>query len=121
MARSVGHFLVIAVFFIFVTSDASADEGLERRVSDLENRIAGLQQRVSSIPTPVQSHSSDGGVLFLFAAFCALWAQNTNRNAWVWFFFGLCLSVIAVLVLLAKNSEDRKRHRSKDETSFLDV
>jgi hypothetical protein len=46
--------------------------------------------------------------LFLFSAFCALWAQNTGRNAWLWFFMGLLFSVITVLVLLSKNSEDRK-------------
>jgi len=60
-------------------------------------------------------------VLFLFGAFCALWAQNTNRNAWLWFFFGLIFSVITVLVLLAKNSGDLKRRRPMSEKSFLDV
>ncbi len=60
-------------------------------------------------------------MLFLFGAFCALWAQNTNRNAWLWFFIGLIFSVITVLVLLAKNSGDLKRRRLKAETSFLDV
>ncbi len=39
----------------------------------------------------------------------ALWAQNTNRNAWLWFFLGLFFSVVTVVVLLAKNSEDRKQ------------
>jgi hypothetical protein len=55
-------------------------------------------------------HRSDDGVaLFLFGAFCALWAQSTGRNAWLWFFLGLFFSVITVLVLLAKNSNDKKR------------
>ena len=45
-------------------------------------------------------------VLFLFGAFSALWAQNTGRNAWLWFFMGLLFSVITVIVLLTKNSTD---------------
>ena len=48
-------------------------------------------------------------VLFLFGVFCALWAQNTGRSAWLWFFLGLFGSVITVIVLLYKNSNDRFR------------
>ena len=46
-----------------------------------------------------------GGVLFLFGAFCALWAQNTRRNPWLWFFMGLFFNVITVIVLLVKNAD----------------
>lgn len=52
-------------------------------------------------------NSSDGAALFLFGAFCALWAQNTGRSAWLWFFLGLLFSVITVIFLLYKNSKDR--------------
>ena len=45
-------------------------------------------------------------VPFLFGAFCALWAHNTGRSAWLWYFFGLFLTVIAVITLLIKNSAD---------------
>lgn len=31
---------------------------------------------------------------------CVLWAQDTGRSAWLWFFLGLLFSVITVLVLL---------------------
>lgn len=43
--------------------------------------------------------------------FCAIaiWAQNTGRNAWLWFFLGLLFSVITGLVMLYKNSKDRQR------------
>jgi hypothetical protein len=121
MARLVVSSLFIALLFVFVPTPALADEGLDRRVAEIESRVAGLQSQVASIPSSVQSHGSDGGVLFLFGDFCALWAQNTNRNAWLWFFLGLIFSVITVLVLLTKNSEDRKRRRPKSETSFPDV
>jgi hypothetical protein len=49
-----------------------------------------------------------GFVTFLFGVFCAYWAQMTKRNAWVWFFFGLLLGPIAGVVLLYKNSQDRR-------------
>lgn len=48
------------------------------------------------------------GLILLYGAFCALWAQNTGRNAWLWFFLGILFSVISLAVLLAKNGEDRR-------------
>jgi len=57
-------------------------------------------------PVKVDTGSS-GAAIFLFGAFCALWAQNTQRNAWLWFFLGIFFSVITVLVLLYKNSKDK--------------
>jgi len=48
-----------------------------------------------------------GLVLFLFGGFCALWAQNTRRNPWLWFFFGFFLSALAVIALLIRNRDDR--------------
>lgn len=43
--------------------------------------------------------------LFLFGVFCAYWAQQTNRNAWLWFFLGLFFAPITGVVLLYKNSK----------------
>jgi hypothetical protein len=74
--------------------DAAQTTSLESRVSNLEHRIP--------------YHTEDGAGLFLFGAFCALWAQNTGRNPWLWFFLGLLFSVIAILVLLSKNADDKK-------------
>jgi hypothetical protein len=121
MARLVVSSMFTAMLFVFVPNCALADEVLDQRVAELETQVAQLQSQVAGIPSRVQTHSSDGGVLFLFGAFCALWAQNTNRNAWLWFFLGLFFSVITVLVLLAKNSGDLERRRQKPQTSFLDV
>lgn len=42
---------------------------------------------------------------FLSGIFCALWAQNTGRNAWLWFFLGVFFNAIILLVLLYKNSK----------------
>lgn len=74
------------------TSDARLEE-LERRVDKLESVIPDL--------------SDIQFVAFLFGAFCALWAQNTGRNPWLWFFLGLFLSVITVIVLLVKNAGEK--------------
>ena len=46
-------------------------------------------------------------VYFLFAIFCAYWAQTTRRNAWLWFFLGLFFAPITGLVLLYKTANDR--------------
>jgi hypothetical protein len=36
-------------------------------------------------------YANVGLVFFLFAIFCAYWAQTTNRSAWLWFVLGLDL------------------------------
>lgn len=83
----------------------------EMRIRDLEAKVAQLETAAAR-PAPTPSNKSDvpgaGAVLFLFGAFCALWAQNTRRNPWLWFFLGMFFHVITVLFLLAKNSNDRK-------------
>ena len=82
---------------------------LPMRVSaqpDLEQRISNLEHRVSS-----QNQEGAGVAVFVCAAFLALWAQNTGRNAWLWFFLGLFFSVIMIFVMLYKNSNDKKTGR----------
>ena len=71
--------------------------------------ITSLQSRVSALEHRISNHADAGAALMLFGAFCALWAQNTGRNAWLWFFLGAFFSVITVLVLLYKNSQDRQQ------------
>ncbi len=67
------------------------------------------QESGGSPNTPIATSAGGGAIAFLFGAFCALWAQNTGRNPWLWFFLGLFFSVITAIVLLAKNARDRKR------------
>lgn len=45
---------------------------------------------------------------FAFGVFCAYWAQQNNRNSWLWFFAGALLMPIAGIVLLMINKEIRK-------------
>ena len=49
----------------------------------------------------------DNGIIlfFLSGIFCALWAQNTGRNAWLWFFLGVIFNFATLIVLLYKNSK----------------
>lgn len=72
-----------------------AQPDLDQRVTNLEHRVSGNQEGA-------------GVAVFVCAAFLALWAQNTGRNAWLWFFLGLFFSVIVIFVMLYKNSNDRK-------------
>ena len=71
-----------------------------QRITNLDYRVLNLEHRVSNA-------ASGGAAVVLFGAFCALWAQNTGRSAWLWFFLGLLFSVVTVLVLLYKNSKDK--------------
>jgi hypothetical protein len=71
-------------------------------------RVTQVEERVSKLESRVQQLGGEGLALFLFAAFCALWAQNTGRSAWLWFFLGLLFSAITVLVLLSRNASDRR-------------
>ena len=88
------------------------------------NQEKQLGQEVDSLRLEIESYNErlnkleqDFGVVgaiflfifFLYGLVCALWAQNTGRNAWLWFWLGMCLNVIAVCFLLcSKNSKDRR-------------
>jgi hypothetical protein len=113
MTSSIQRHSLVLVLFVLAASAARADEAIERRVPDLERRIAELENRVRNQPAQVVTNQSEGLAMFLYGCFCALWAQNTNRNPWLWFFLGLFFSVITVIVLLAKHSNDRQRMRGK--------
>ena len=47
-------------------------------------------------------------VAFLCGSFCALWAQNTGRGPWLWFFLGMLFNVITLVVMLMKNAGDKR-------------
>ena len=114
MTKSLASVLLLFSLPIFVPNAVQADEQTDRR-------IAALEMRINSLPTPIQTHGDNGALVFLFGVFCALWAQNTGRSAWLWFFLGLFFSVITVIVLLSKNSGDLARRRLKGGVSPLDV
>jgi hypothetical protein len=91
--------LSVVLLLSFLSSHANAQVDAAR--------VSGLEGRVSTIERQVRENRDVGMIMFLFGAFCALWAQNTRRNAWLWFFFGLFTGPIAIFVLLWKNANDR--------------
>jgi hypothetical protein len=92
--RSAGKVITLIVVLLIANSIHAQELSPDTPVSKVEQRV---------------NDKSGGAALFLFGAFCALWAQNTGRNAWLWFFLGLFFNVITVLVLLYKNANDRRR------------
>ena len=66
---------------------------LEQQIRKLESDIGSLRIENQQLEQTQREILDDSGgvgvVLFLFGVFCALWAQNTGRNAWLWFFHRL--------------------------------
>ena len=104
-------------FFIFADelnaqNNSEEIQELKRKVENQNSEIQSLRNRLNSetnyLKQKVDNYAPMGLVLFLFGSFCALWAQNTGRNPWAWFFLGLLFSVITVIVLLVNNSNDQQ-------------
>lgn len=91
------------------SSDAMQISEVELQLSRLQETVRNVEIQQEALQNRVATKAGPGAAVFLFGVFCALWAQNTGRNAWLWFFLGLLFSVITGLVLLYKNSQDRKR------------
>jgi hypothetical protein len=96
MTRALLIALILSVFYAPLHAQQAS-----QAIDSLETRVTALEGNVGQLP-------SELFVSFLFGAFCALWAMNTNRNAWLWFFLGLIFSVLTVIVLLYKNASDRR-------------
>lgn len=98
-------------------------ESIEREARELESRINKLEgnDRFFSGSINGQKYSfsipSTASLGLVIGCFCALWAQNTKRNAWLWFFMGGCFAPIALFVLLAKNSEHQRLVNSRQDPS----
>ena len=99
------RYLVPAVLcsavFLLAAGSVSAQETLDERVTRLESELSSTKNRLNDV-------DGEGLTLFLYAVFCALWAQNTGRSALLWFFLGLFFSFFTVFVLLYKNSTDNR-------------
>jgi hypothetical protein len=59
------------------------------------------------------NYASVALVHFLFAIFCAYWAQTTDRNPWLWFFLGFFFAPITGLVLLHENRKKASKEKYK--------
>ena len=105
-----GAALLISAIQMSYGQSADAQETIDERQETIDERFDQIEQRIDHLQSRIQG-TGTAAVLFLFAAFCALWAQNSNRNAWLWSFLGWIFHVMAVIVLLAKNSDDRRAAR----------
>ena len=60
------------------------------------------------------SYAFLGMVFYLFALFCAYWAQKTGRNPWLWFFMGWLFAPVTGVVLLYINDQDKKEKQVQE-------
>ncbi|MGH7453854.1 MAG: hypothetical protein ACRENG_21060 [bacterium] len=102
--------LLLLVVFSSITAWRSlkAQTPDSTRVNQLEKEMETLRSDLEDLKSDLRDKGEQGFVLFLFGGFCALWAQNTRRNPWLWFFLGALFNIITVIVLLNKNSNDGK-------------
>jgi len=80
----------------------------EMRIRDLEEKITSLEEAAARPKTDPTAAGALTMVALLFGSFCALWAQNTNRSAILWFILGFLFQFFAVIVLLLKNHSHRR-------------
>ncbi|MBN4003245.1 hypothetical protein [Nostoc sp. LPT] len=105
--------------FWITQQNAPNTNNLESQIANLESQVTSLKNEVSNLEYlkyQVYNLEDDvrqvGGIaVFCIGAFCALSAQNTGRNAWLWFFLGIFFAPITVIVLLTKNSADKRSQR----------
>ena len=88
--------------------DVAQIENVESQLRRVDTEVGNLRSEVNRLQSATRSVAGSGAAVWLFGVVCALWAQNSGRNPWLWFFLGLLFSVIAGLVMLYKNSQDRK-------------
>ena len=103
--------ICLLIVLAFGVCDTGRAQVQPQQVTQLEGRVSTLEQKIKNA-------GGAGLVLILFGAFCALWAQNSGRNAWLWFLLGLFFSFITVLVLLSKNSRDRDENARGGRRKF---
>jgi len=106
---------ILIIIAIMVTNNLQAQlpdsiriQQLEEQIDSQRGTVERLDRRLDEVEDDIKDKASIGLVLFLFGAFCALWAQNSGRNPWPWFFLGAFFNFITVIVLLSKNSQDKK-------------
>jgi hypothetical protein len=124
IARSGSSLVMMAFGLVLTAMPAAAQQPDEARLDSLSERVSAVESEVSEARSGVRSledevrelredyealnYAPEGLLLFFIGVFCALWAQNTGRSAWGWFFLGLFFHGITLLFLLAKNVDDRR-------------
>jgi hypothetical protein len=89
-------------------------EKVETQAEEIKYLKTQLNNETNELRNKIEDFAPMSLVLILFGAFCALWAQNTGRNPWLWFFGGALFNFIAVLILLRMNADDILTKRLKN-------
>ena len=81
----------VAVFYvcsaILLAGQVPAAELADPSLKNAQTRLDVLEEEIQDLESRL-NRSMGGAIVILFGAFCALWALNTNRNPWLWFFAG---------------------------------
>lgn len=107
------------IAFTFFLTNANAqdvslktlEEKLEAQSEEIKYLNTQLNNEAHELREKVEDYAPMSLVLILFGA---LWAQNTGRNPWLWFFGGALFNFIAVLILLRNNADDILTKRLKN-------
>ncbi|GEM_PF-2217199 len=97
-----GLYLVTIITFLLMAGVVFAQTSLVE--ANTENGVVIAEEPLIDIDSG--DYASVTLVMFLAGAFCALWAQNSGRNPWLWFFLGMLFNFLTVLIMLMKNSSD---------------
>ena len=89
-----------------IAQDTNESELENDRIEQLESEIKSLRSKAEEVSNRLSDRATEGSVAFLGGAICALWAKNSGRNAWIWFFWGAVLMPITILIMLYKNAQD---------------
>jgi hypothetical protein len=127
--RTVSCLMVIACLAPPAGAQQSVIDSLRLRIAGLESDVSQLKTSVNTLEFRQQTANSEtestldsitseayapvGALLFTIAVFCALWAQNTRRNPWLWFFMGFLFHGITMLAMLIKNARGRRRDAAR--------
>ena len=105
--------LIFSIFsgtYLNAQVNAAEFQEMKNKIEEQKIKIETLENRLNTTNSVLNQESSKYAsvfmVLFLYGVFCAIWAQNTGRNVWTWFFLGLFFSVLTVIALLSINSKD---------------
>ena len=92
--------LLLGVAFLYLAASRLSAQTPETRLNELETRMTQLENRTLA-------RGASTVALFACGSLCALWAQWTRRNAWLWFFLGFIFNVFALLAMLYKNANEK--------------
>jgi fatty acid desaturase len=98
MARYFTLLLAVAFESIMAWRPPDAQTPDSTQIKQLEQEVAALRSDLKDLKGEMSDKVEAGFVFFLFGGFCALWAQNTGRSPWLWFFLVALFNIITLLL-----------------------